>query len=149
MLSLLFNLNLWGSVYSQSVTGLPCSVRNASRIQYGGACVPLDNNDHNWDCSNVYGFLVDNVCEQEYGESMQKVHDFLHRILLILKVSLLYANRMLERVGRLSRILSGFCEPYGAGFYYDPYCDFLPSKSLQTSRIDAFVDLSCCPTSDW
>jgi hypothetical protein len=83
MLSLLFHLNFWSSVYSSTVTGIACPVTNGTGITYTGECVPLDNNYHSLACNGIFAFLVFDVCLEQDGQSMQNVASL--QILLILK----------------------------------------------------------------
>jgi hypothetical protein len=85
MLSLLFNFNLWNSVYANTITGEPCPVTNATGTQLTGICVPFDNNGLSEPCNGIYGFMVPDVCLQQYSQTFQNVHLFLFQISLILK----------------------------------------------------------------
>ena len=76
MFSFLLSLNLWaGSVYSTAtVVGETCSWTNTtSNVQHTGECLPLDSDGYSWPCSNVFGFLVLDVCTEQYGDSMNNV----------------------------------------------------------------------------
>ena len=97
MLSLLFFSlsvfsDLWSFVCAKTITGLPCNVTDTTGAQLPGIYVPLYNNCHSWDCSDLFGFLVLDVCVQRYRESMQNIHLLLLHPLLILKVCLLCIN---------------------------------------------------------
>jgi hypothetical protein len=76
MLSLLFHLNFWSSVYSSTVTGIACPVTNATGTTYTGECVPLDINSHNFACNGIFAFLVFDVCLEQEGQNFQNVFPF-------------------------------------------------------------------------
>jgi hypothetical protein len=77
MLALLLASNIWGLVYSKTITGEPCPITNGTGAQDTGICVPLDSHGLSWGCSDIYGFLVPEVCEEQYGDIMTNVHTYI------------------------------------------------------------------------
>ena len=50
------------------VTGNSCSWNS-----HGGNCVQMDSNGHNVACNNANGFLVTEICQDQYGDSFADV----------------------------------------------------------------------------
>ena len=61
-------------IWTKTITGMTCTATGSTT----GACVPLDENRHSYDCRDVHGFLVTEVCEEQLGESYANVS--LHEI---------------------------------------------------------------------
>ena len=53
-----------------SITGQVCN----TPWGVSGICVPLDETGRSQDCYNVYGFLVLDVCGEQYGSDYTNVH---------------------------------------------------------------------------
>jgi len=85
MFPFLLSLNLWtSSVYSATVVGNSCSWTNTtSRVQHTGECLPLDSDGYSWPCSDIFGFLVLDVCAEQYGDSMNNVPESPSQAVLI------------------------------------------------------------------
>jgi hypothetical protein len=143
MLALLLASNILGSVYSKTITGETCPITNGTGAQETGICVPLDSHGLSWDCSDIYGFLVPEICEWQYGDIMSNVSTSilgfinLFLVLLILKsdccVQIQCNPYILNDENAYCKPTSGYCKNGNDdNFRDDPHCDFLPGCLLQT-----------------